>query len=278
MTTRAARLVVCSAAFSAVAAGCVRPSHVEEPIPAAEDEAQRRPFLSPLSLTADPLDDAIVRVVAAGSCTGTLIADDLVLTAHHCIVERDAGGRMLPRDREPSTIRIELGGDHMPWGEVGVREIVSADCGYVQGEGDLAILVLDRKLVGMPTFVPRLESAPVLGESVTPWGFGRCALEQGAVHRQVRDGGFVEAASRGVFTVQASICPGDSGGPVLDARREIVGVVSASVMDGDAATRATSYFARIDRFAVLFSAAKEIAAGASPAELPPFRSCESAAP
>lgn len=278
MTTRAARLVVCSAVLSAVVPGCVRPSHIEEPIPAAEDEAQRRPFLSPLSLTADPLDDAIVRVVAAGSCTGTLIADDLVLTAHHCIVERDARGHMLPRDREPSSIRIELGGDHMPWGEVGVREVVSADCGYVQGEGDLAILVLDRKLVGMPTFVPRLESAPVLGEPITPWGFGRCALEQGAVHRQVRDGGIIEASARGVFTVRASICPGDSGGPALDARRDIVGVVSSSVMDGDADTRATSYFARLDRFAVLFSAAKEIAAGASPAELPPFRSCERIAP
>ncbi len=34
-------------------------------------------------------DDGIVRVVGPKmSCTGTLIADDRVLTAHHCIVER----------------------------------------------------------------------------------------------------------------------------------------------------------------------------------------------
>lgn len=271
---RVARRLALSVAFVAGAAGCVRPSKLDEPVPAAEDEAQRRPFLSPLSLTSDPLDDAIVRVVAAGSCTGTLIADDLVLTAHHCVVERDARGRMLPVDRDPSGIRIELGGDHMPWGEVGVRQVVSADCGYVQGEGDVAILVLDRKLIGMPTFVPRLDAPPRLGEQVTPWGFGRCALQQDAIHRQVREGGRIQAASRGVFSARASICPGDSGGPVLDVRRQVVGVVSSSVMDGDPRTRAASYFARIDRFAVLFSAAKEIAGGATPAELPPFRSCE----
>jgi hypothetical protein len=44
-------------------------------------------------------------------------------------------------------------------------------------------------------------------------------------------------------------------------------------MDGDDATAAASVFTRLDAWRKLFSAAREIAGGASPNELPPYRSC-----
>lgn len=260
--------------MAALLVGCMRPSKMESATPAADDDqAWARPFLAPLELTDDPLQDAIVRVVGPVSCTGTLIADDLVLTAHHCVAQRDAQGKVQTRDQEASDLRVELGGDDLPWGEVGVKAIVTPACGYEQGAGDIAILVLARRLVGMPTFVPKLHEPPKVGEEITPWGFGRCAMNDGPIHRRSRAGGAIGDLSSGVFKAEASVCPGDSGGPALNARREVVGVVSASVMDTDARTRDPSYFARIDKFQQLFSAAREIADGASPSELPPYRSC-----
>ena len=261
-------------ALSVLLSGCFMPTRVEEPTPASEDDASSRPFLAPLYLTEDPLQDAIVRVVGAVSCTGTLIADDLVLTAHHCVVEHGLDGKVLHRDLAPESIHVELGGDDLPWGDVAVRALVTPACGYEQGDGDLAILVLNRKLVGMPTFEPQIHAAPPMGEEVSPWGFGRCARSSRAVHRESRLGGKIDTLRAGVFSADASICPGDSGGPVLNAKREVLGVISASVMDTDPRTRGRSHFARLDKYQQLFSAAQEIAAGRSPSELPPFRSCE----
>ncbi len=254
--------------------GCCMPSYVESARPAAEDDAMSRPFLAPLILTEDPLQDAIVRVVGSVSCTGTLISEDLVLTAHHCVVEHNEKGEVVHRDLAPEVVHVELGGDDLPWGDVSVRAIVTPACGYEQGDGDLAILVLDRKLVGMPTFTPRLTQAPEIGEEVSPWGFGRCALSSRAVRRESRLGGKIDRVTSGLFNAEASICPGDSGGPVLSRSREVVGVISASVMDTDPRTRGRSHFARLDKYQQLFSAAQEIAAGRSASELPPFRSCE----
>jgi hypothetical protein len=245
--------------------------------PAAHSEAEDRPFTIqlPVDLDVEHPNNAVVRVVSDVACTGTLIAEDLVLTAHHCVAERDADGQVLNRDKPAEKFMVELGGDDLPWGEVQVRAVVSPDCGYVSGEGDIAILVLSRKLVGVPTMVPRLEAPPIASEPIVPIGFGRCALTRNAIHRVERTGGRVARIEDGKFIAIASVCPGDSGGPVVSpGRSDVVGVVSASVMDGDDMTVSPSVFVRLDVWPELFSAAREIAEGASPNELPPFRSCK----
>lgn len=262
-------------ALGLASTGCfMRPSFVEEPTPAAEDDANSRPFLAPLMLTEDPAQDAIVRVVGSVSCSGTLIAEDLVLTAHHCVVEHGPDGKAIARDLPAESVHVELGGDDLPWGDVGVRALVTPACGYEQGDGDLAILVLERKLVGISTSAPRINEPPEMDEEVSPWGFGRCAMSSRTVRRENRPGGKIDRIVDGVFSADASICPGDSGGPVLDRKREVVGVISASVMDTDARTRGRSHFARLDKYQQLFSAAQEIASGRSASELPPFRACK----
>lgn len=247
-------------------------------MPAAEVGTEERPFTTPLELSGSPYADAVVRLVGGVSCSGILIADDLVLTAHHCVSERDEAGRARPADRAPADLSVELGGDYLPWGEVGVRAIVTPDCGYASGEGDIAILVLERKLIGMPTVNPRIDRPVARGERIGVHGFGRCAASSDAIRRAVRDSDRVEVVQPGLFASRASICPGDSGGPVLvgeleGGNAEVVGVISSSVMDGDDRTAAPSYFTRLDRWQALFSAAREIADGAEPSELPPFRSC-----
>jgi hypothetical protein len=51
---------------------------------------------------------------------------------------------------------------------------------------------------------------------------------------------------------------------------EILGVISASAMDGDERTRDRSEFVRVDRWRSLFAYAALVASGTSPAELPPI--------
>lgn len=219
-------------------------------------------------------DDAVVRIVADGfSCTGTLISDSLVLTAHHCVVKRDAFGDPLAEEVAPEAVRVELGGDHLPWGEVGVRAVVAPPCGHRAGHGDIAVLVLEQSLVGAPTLEPRLDSAPREGESVVPVGFGRCALSSEGIRRRIREGGRIDVLAESRYRLNASICPGDSGGPAISQKGEVIGVISASAMDADEATVGRTEFTRLDAFRAVFATAQLVADGESLLELPPVGGC-----
>ena len=258
--------------------GCADAGKKPPVTPASQTRPDEREpsFFPPVNLMKDqgPDSDGVVRIVGEVTCTGTMIAEDLVLTAHHCVSARDRNGRVVNRDLPASEVSVELGGDYLPWGEVSVRALVTPECGYRMGKGDIAILVLSRKLIGIPTVVPRLDSAPERGESVVPVGFGRCSLSPDAIHRVVRDGGAVAEVRDTEFVGIASICPGDSGAPAYDAQSEVLGVVSASVMDGDDSSSGVTVYTRLDTWRGLFAAARDIAAGASESELPPFRSCD----
>lgn len=234
------------------------------PIVEAPDESQP-PALS-------NRDDYVVRIVVGSvTCSGALIQEDRVLTAHHCVAARDDSGKVQSRNVKPEQVRVELGGDYLPWGEVGVRAVLAPNCGYASGDGDLAVLVLERKLVGIPTRPARLEQAPGKKDQVEPIGFGRCALSADGVHRKHRAGGAIELVAEGRFRLSAAICPGDSGGPAVSADGEqILGVISASAMDGDELSRDRSEFVRVDRWRPLFAYAALVSSGTSPAELPPI--------
>ena len=242
--------------------------------PAASPEGDGRADAPeiPVALAMD--DDYVVRIVAGSvTCSGTLIDEDLVLTAHHCIAERNQYGDILSRDVEPKEVQVELGGDYLPWGEVSVKAMVAPPCGHSAGVGDIAILVLERKLIGVATATPRLDSPPKLGDAIRPIGFGRCASTDDGVRRRRRTGGAVSRVRPARFNLDASICPGDSGGPALTPAGEVVGVISASVMDDDAGTAGRTEFARLDTFRAVFANAKALAEGTNVAELPPIDSC-----
>ncbi|MCW5811699.1 MAG: S1 family peptidase [Labilithrix sp.] len=247
------------------------PKHALHPSAKEETEIEIRWLAETPNVGAVP-DDAILRVVGPTmTCTGTLIADDLVLTAHHCLVERGAHGEFEKKLVAPSTLNVEIGGDYFAWTEVGVRHIVAPPCGEGGGSGDIAVLVLQRKLVGMEKMTPRLEAPPKLGEEAVSMGFGRCALSGDAIRRKTREGGPIRAMQPETISLDAAICPGDSGGPVFaKGTREVIGVVSLSAMDHDERTRGASVMARIDAYRSVFSNAHAIADGASPQELPPL--------
>lgn len=265
-------------ALGAASTGCAAISawmnpEAPDPTPAAAEDGERAeaPEL-PLALA--QADDYVVRIVGESvTCTGTLISEDLVLTAHHCVSQRDVSGEILETNLGAADLRVELGGDYLPWGEVGVSAVLSPPCGHRAGIGDIAILVLERKLIGMATLEPQLDEAPALGDMVHAVGFGRCVMSSDGIRRKQRPGGRVGRVREHRFTLEASICPGDSGGPALNAEGELVGVVSRSVMDGSERTVSHSEFTRLDAFRSLFANARAMADGASAAELPPVSGC-----
>jgi hypothetical protein len=217
-------------------------------------------------------DDAVVRVVARGAaCSGVLVRGDVVLTAHHCVAGRDALGDPTPGTLPPAEVRVELGGDALPWDEVTVRAVVAPPCGHAAGIGDLALLVLDRAIPWAPVLEPRLDGPPREGEPVEILGFGRCALSERPVLREARPTGPVGRVARTRFALEAGICPGDSGGPAISRETgEVVGVVSAGVMDGRATTLGPAVLTRLDAWRPAFALALLVAQGATIAELPPL--------
>jgi hypothetical protein len=126
----------------------------------------------------------------------------------------------------------------------------------------------------------RFEGPPEVHEKLVPMGFGRCAMSPDAIRR--REGKRPERGPEHVpdpevgwlnsdtFGMHASICPGDSGGPVIArGSHEVVGVISHSAMDGDETTNNASVMVRVDAFRSLFGRARQIADGTPASELPP---------
>jgi hypothetical protein len=265
--------VVVVLALASSTLGCWQ-AHQSSVRPAAklDEDTSLNPrfFQPPIALAV--AEDAIVRIVGpATTCSGTLVDDDLVLTAHHCVVTLDRMGQFTPNALAPAEVHVELGGDYLPWGTVSVKAVVAPPCGERGGRGDLAVLVLSHKLIGIQPYTARLDAPPRLGETLDPAGFGRCSMSPDGIHRAVRAGGEVAGTGSGTIQMTASVCPGDSGGPVFArGSHEIVGVVSLSAMDADEHTRAASVMARVDTFRPLFAHARQIADGASESELPPL--------
>lgn len=157
-------------------------------------------------------------------CSGTLVAANVVLTASHCFSHRS--GALVD-----VTFTVDRADGSRAYPADFVRTF-----GDDTGEDDLALVHLRAAVpaeVARPLAIALV--APSRGANVTMYGYGCTERPAPLVPSQpgsVFTSGRAEdkrKASFGWRDASFHACPGDSGGPVVDGRGEIVSVVSAYV-------------------------------------------------
>jgi len=202
-------------------------------------------------------DPAVVLLAIDGqpSCTGTLLEQDVVVTARRC-VEIVLGNDACPAAdriqglRDVSTLHVLVGDD------VGTavdraqgRAVVTPPGGALCGD-DLAFLLLDAPI---PDIAPVVVSptGAALGDHVRTVAFG-------ADRKLVRDHVAVTQATSRELAVAQAPCIGLAGGAIIDdTSGELLGVVSrggpgCSAPDGwEIATRTDAFFALVEQVLAL---------------------------
>lgn len=165
---------------------------------------------------------AVVKFTSSkmGKCTATKIAPKTFLTARHCVMGTNG-----------------LGYVDLPFGQ-GAQTLITAS--YLHPTEDLAIL---RSLVDVPVpIAPISTQVPAIGEINRVYGYGNWPPRTQPSPTQVDvkvTGNKPKPGEAHInrFVVQAlgnsKIIPGDSGGPMVNNRGEIVGALSTILRDSD---------------------------------------------
>lgn len=170
-----------------------------------------------------------------GFCTGTLIATDLVMTAAHCLFDKN-GVSIDPRH---IIFRAGLRGDNaIAVGHV-VRAVAHPD--YAPGgpvsagniRHDLALLELSQPIPAAQA-APFLVRSPGRADQVSVVSYARGRADTLSWQRVCQ----ITAKGGGLLRLDCDVTFGSSGAPVFelsDRRAKIVSVVSSGVREGDKA-------------------------------------------
>lgn len=207
----------------------------------------------------DAIDVAVVGIVddaTSATCTGTLVAPGLVLTAQHCVAQpievgacdRGSFGPPAPAARFHVTTRPAF--TPAPADYHGVVEIrIPPGSGFC--DRDVALLRLSAPIGAAEArpIAPRLDPPPAAAERYAAIGYGATDdLGTGAGTRRRRDGlaaACVGTACASTFLGaaewrgEAGVCMGDSGGPALDEAGRVIGVASRGAVGCVAPTYVT---------------------------------------
>ncbi|GAP02235.1 heat-shock protein htrA serine protease [Fructobacillus pseudoficulneus] len=204
------------------------------------------------------------------SASGVLIAPDTVLTAAHVVLRERDGAAANPSDWprqliNPSSLSIRpaYGGDsgataeRYPFGWYYHGQTVSIPAEYFEaalrpggdaGDNDIALIHLNQPVQGAPTLsLAEFRPQDVNREIVSVIGFpatlgpGNNAEPENLENRMYADYGTVATITgRQLLTTNVNWSNGNSGGPMLNAFNQVVGIVSASNSYGNFATRIDS--------------------------------------
>ena len=234
---------------------------------------------------------------AAGdvSCTSTLVAPNLVVTALHCVARAGAPGFNCTKEGElvPNPIGAGTLGSHLDPASIEFHagERVSAEP-VARGikilstfsetvcKNDIAFVVLDREL-DLPIRPIRLRKSTAIGESMTFIGYGldeqRIANWRDRPRKRlpgqlVKDAGpdsvqqgVQNAPPRTLIFEGPSSCLGDSGGPALSEDTGAVVGVFSTLSSALCSVRGVLTYTRVSPFGVL--ADQAFAAAGQPAWL-----------
>lgn len=224
------RIVCCLLVLSSVAA-----ASSGEPPPVVVTTEHVSPVIGGATVPEGKWRDVVLVVSQDSTCTGTLIAPDIVLTAGHCVESE-------PYEVITDTVDYMHGGDHIP---------VKSFRAYPDWEHkfDVGVLMLDHVARGKPRAIaPACAAKQGLQDDVMVHlvGFGMSSERSGQANTKLRevDLRVVDSSCTSDEGCQSSVAPhgefmaggngsgscfGDSGGPVFLTTLDgpaLVGVVS----------------------------------------------------
>lgn len=185
-----------------------------------------------------------------GMCSGVLVADNVVLTARHCVSRTSDGGIACSKDGTP----ISGGGVRGDHAAASLAIVIGPSMGrdtkaaargqevFTTGvnnlcNNDFAVIVLDRHIPDAQIAPVRLNGPPKKGEKLLAVGWGVSNNSSRYARRRRVDipitaVGPISTASSGSvapneFAIGEGICSGDSGGPAYSMETgAVLGVVS----------------------------------------------------